>query len=366
MRFDAVYGEPVEGVQVVPVGDRAVAQLLATAHLRVHGRPAGFATGGVVEVVGAGAPAERWVEPDDEVLDVLAGAEAPMVLAGPGVVRDGAVADLHAVAAAASVGVLNTWGAKGAFDWRSRHHLATAGLQQRDFELGGLQAADVVLAVGVDPLEAPPQLWRNGPPRVVEVPTGALGPLAERWHRPHRPIELPPLRSALAEITQAGWTAPGPPLAPSRVTWHYSNLGPGALVAADPGVGGYWVARTLPTIELGSVVVPAERTPGFAAACCLVARLRSPHRPVLAVCDAVPEAVLDVAGSLGVAIPVEVWSPDGDTPDADAHWAVFQQSVAADTTTIASVATDPGQLTAMVDAAGPVIAWGGLAPVLDR
>lgn len=359
--LDGVYGEPLDGVRVVPVEDPGVARLLAAAHARVFGRPAGAAIAGHVEVVGGTDPAARWVEPEAQAVEVLAGAEAPIVLAGPGVVRDGAVADLHAVAAAASVGVLNTWGAKGVFDWRSRHHLATAGLQQRDFELGGVQGADVVLAVGVDPLEAPSELWRNGPARVVEVPTGALGPLAERWHRAHRPIDVPPLRPALAAVTQAGWAAPSPPVAPSRVTWHYGNLGPGALVAADPGVAGYWVARTLPTVELGSVVVPAERAPGFAAACCIVARLRSPGRPVLAVCDEVPRAVLDAAAGLGVAVPVEVWSPDGDALDADAHWARLQELVTAPATTVAGLATDPGQLEAMVAAAGPVTAWGGLA-----
>src|SRR5690606_8381307 len=113
VRFDAVYGEPVAGHRVVAIADPAVARLVATAHGRVHGRPAAVSTGGTIEPVGADAPAGRWVEPDGEVLEALAGAEAPIVLAGPGVVRDGAVADLHAVAAAASVGVLNTWGAKG-------------------------------------------------------------------------------------------------------------------------------------------------------------------------------------------------------------------------------------------------------------
>ena len=55
----------------------------------------------------------------------------------------------------ASLGVLNTWGAKGVFDWRSRHHLATAGLQEHDFALAGLGDADLIVATGVDPDEAP-------------------------------------------------------------------------------------------------------------------------------------------------------------------------------------------------------------------
>src|SRR5687768_2999894 len=80
---------------------------------------------------------ERWVEPTDEVLEQVTAAEAPLVLAGPGVVADGAIPGLQALATAGDLGVVNTWGAKGIFDWRSRHHLATVGLQANDAELAG-------------------------------------------------------------------------------------------------------------------------------------------------------------------------------------------------------------------------------------
>ena len=69
-------------------------------------------------VAGTFRPIEDYVA----VIDV---AERPVVLAGPGVAREWAVAGLHRFADRASVGVLNTWGAKGVFDWRSPHHLAT-------------------------------------------------------------------------------------------------------------------------------------------------------------------------------------------------------------------------------------------------
>ncbi len=182
---------------------------MAAAHRRVHGRPAavhdssgelvvGNPTGGRPVDVSAGdlldlvpllasgsawlrlaidleapvpdvapprpAPVDRWREPDGAVVAALQAADRPVLLAGPGVVTAGAVPGLHALAAAASLGVLNTWGAKGVFDWRSRHHLATAGLQERDFALAGLGDADLIVATGVDPDEAPPSpLARPGP-----------------------------------------------------------------------------------------------------------------------------------------------------------------------------------------------------------
>jgi thiamine pyrophosphate-dependent acetolactate synthase large subunit-like protein len=412
---DAVYGRPLAGVDVVPVASADVATLMAEAHSRVHGRPAAVHRGSGVVVVGAGtdagvsatatissaddllaaadtihaagssaaglaitveldpdAPAsdvvppqpvltDRWVEPDDAEVARLRAAANPVMLVGPGVVRAGAVPGLHAVAAAANLGVLNTWGAKGVFDWRSRHHLATAGLQAGDFELAGLGGADLIVAAGVDSAEAGGDRWRLAP--VVEVTPGALDPLAGRWSRPLADIPMPPLRSDLARVTQEGWASTSVPLAPSLVTRHYGTVfGAGGLVAADPGVAGYWVARTFATTEVGGAQVPASRaSAGFAVACALVARLRAPGRPVLAavdgpVADIVHEA-LDTASALGVGLPVEAWSPDGHGVTAGDHLARLRRLVHDDTPAVVELTTDETQLTRMIGIAGEVVAW---------
>jgi thiamine pyrophosphate-dependent enzyme len=409
---DAVYGRPLAGVAVVDVPDLRAAALLAAAHHRVHGRPAAVHGGDGDVVVGTGAAAAhvvstaedllagvplvaagearlrlgldpvapapdlvpprppapgRWVEPHDAVVAAVSAAARPVVLAGPGVVAAGAVPGLHAVAAAAGVGVLNTWGAKGVFDWRSRHHLATAGLQADDFALAGFGAADLIVATGVDPDEAPADRWRLAP--VVDVPPAALDPLAARWARPLADIPMPPLRTGLARVTQEGWSAAGPPLAPSLVTRHYAQaIGAGGLVAADPGVAGYWVARTFATTELGGVHVPGSaRAAGTAAASAVVARLRSPGRAVLAAVDGrdrgvddATGAVLEAARRLGVAVPLAVWDPAGAPLGADDHLAQLEEALVSDAPAPVVLATDPAQLARMVDVAGDVVAWGGL------
>jgi thiamine pyrophosphate-dependent acetolactate synthase large subunit-like protein len=399
---DAVYGEPLPGVHVTAVPADA-APVLATAHTRVFGTPAAvhcdgtltIGAGGPPHVVRAGAdlldalpddatvrieidvfagapdvvppaPAhpDGWRDPEEADVAPLAAASAPAVLAGPGVVHDGAVAGLNAFATAGDVGVLNTWGAKGVFHWRSRHHWATVGLQAEDFHLGGLASADLIVATGIDPDEAPDGTWQVAP--VLPVEPALLAPLAERWRRPARPLEVPPLRAGLAAVTQDGWASTSVPLAPSRVTMHYGQVfGRGGLVAADAGTAGYWVARTFSTTELGTVHVPARPIPGFAAACALVARLRQPARPVLAVVDRVDEAtsaVLHAAATLGVPVPLEVWTPDGVALGPDAHLARLRHLALAPGQAARPVvlATDLAQLPRMVDVAGPVIAWGGL------
>jgi len=416
----AVFGDELPGVPVVATPSAASAALLAGLHARIHGGLAASAHDGLLivtdgsalsapspspvrvdspEAVAAVAPAlahaqtagmavvvqldldltapvdtdvavtppdvvDRWVEPDADAIGALGAARSPIVLAGPGVIRAGAVPGLHAFATAGRLGVLNTWGAKGVFDWRSRHHLATAGLQAEDFTLGGLADADLIVAVGVDEGEAPADRWQTLAP-VLGISPGEMDPLSQVWSRSAEWPDVPELRTRLAGVTQAGWADERLPLMPTRVTRAYgAALGDGGLVAADAGVAGYWVARTFATTRLGGAQVPAEVVPGFAVAAALVARLRAPSRPVLAVLDAAPEGaaleVLDLADRLGLGIGVEVWSADGDRLDADAHLARLRRLATVDRSEVVTLATSPDQLPQMVEAAGPIVAWPSL------
>lgn len=409
--IEAVYGQPVPGLPVVEVRDPAVAPVFAAAHRRVHGVGAAVHHDGWLlvdgAVLGAGALAvavrtpddlaglldrlvaappggtvvhldadldaivvdpgivpevrPRWIAADPDVLAVLEGATEPVVLAGPGIVHDGAVGGLHAFAAAGGVGVLNTWGAKGVYDWRSRHHWATIGLQELDFELGGLAVADLIVATGLDARESPESRWRLAPS--ITVPPGMLDALSEHWVRPRADIAMPVLRDRLGAVAQAGWASSGSPMPPSRVTLSYAEaFGSGGMVAADPGTAGYWVARTFTTTELGGAIVPAEADAhGVAAAAVVIARLARPGRRTLAVVDGpvseIVMAVLEVGDALGAPVGVEVWDPSGPRLDVDAHRDRLRSLAAVERSIVAPLATDGRQMAQMIDAAGPVVAW---------
>jgi hypothetical protein len=410
--IDATYGAPFGALEAIPVA-ATVAPLLAAAHQRVHGaRAAAHRGGGVFWLPGLDdeprrtieadsaealvaalpalsssgevelrialdpdqpvedsvppplAPGDSWLEPAEDAVEAAGAATSVVLLAGPGVIRDGAVPGLHDLAVSAGVGVLNTWGAKGVFDWRSRHHLATVGLQADDFVLSGLDRADLIIATGLDPSESPDSRWRLAP--ALTVPPAGLAPLAERWTTRRRPpLTMPPLRARLAEVTQRGWRVAASPLPPSRATMHYAEcVAAGALVAADAGDAGFWVARTLGTTRLGAVIVPPTSARGFAAACVAVSLLRHPGRPALAVIDlADAEAtalVVDAAAALGVGVPVEAWDPDGDRLDADAHRKRLRRLVLGGLPArdrLCTLATDPRQLSEMIGVAGPIVAW---------
>jgi len=303
--------------------------------------------------------------------EVLLGARRPVVLAGPGVVRTGNVDGLRELAQAAVVGVLNTWGAKGVFPWDDPHHLGTIGLQARDFELAGLGDADLIITTGLDPAEAPPARWRLAP--WVEIPPARL-PEAASWfgdRPPDRSVEAlakPPLWDLVAGVTQAGWANESLPLRPSRATRALAQaVGPDGLVVADPGVAGFWVARTFPTTTVGSVFVSSDRSqPGQAAAAALASRLAHPGRRVLLVADDPLDEptlkVLATAEALGTGFGVELWGDHGPQLGPVEHARRLVELAdprhgGGDHCRTEQLCVDSGQLQAMVAAAGPVIAW---------
>jgi thiamine pyrophosphate-dependent acetolactate synthase large subunit-like protein len=411
MGVDAVFGVPFDGVRVVGVSDGAIAEVLALAHQQVHRRVALVHAGDGRFVRPSASPDEEvvtlrsvdelwdlcsqamtgrvpgtirleldphapvganswpvapdsagWDESTNPAGELVRASQTVVVLAGPGVVDCGAQAGLHALAAAASVGVLNTWGAKGLFDWRSRHHLATVGLQEQDFELGGLAQADLIVATGLDPFEAPDERWRIAP--AVVVSPDALGPMSETLGRPRREIPETPLRTRLGSVTQKGWIRESAPLPPTRVTRQYAlSLGASGLVSADAGVAGYWVARTFSTTRLGTTVVPNTPTPGFAVAAVIVARMAQPWRPALAVVNGTPDAItlglLDEAARMGIGVGVEAWDGAGPALDGAAHMDRLRRLIVTRTQDVVGLSTDGGQIDEMIEAAGPIIAWRG-------
>jgi hypothetical protein len=288
-----------------------------------------------------------------------------VVLAGPGVVRQGQVTALQAFAAQAGVGVLNTWGAKGVFRWDSPHHLGTGGLQERDFELAGVPDAELVIAVGIDEDESARARFEFG--HVLDVQPESLAALAFGWAPPTREPERPALYRELSAALGPHYTSDDVPLRPARAAGDLSAALPaGALVVADPGPAGLWVARAFPTTEPGSVVVPATVAPGFSAAAALVAALDG--RPAIAVTtdpvDRETELVLDLARALDLPIALEVWGADAPLASPAARVDALAAVLATPRgVTVLPVPVDFSHTRTLVEVAGPVVAWGasGLA-----
>ncbi len=245
--------------------------------------------------------------------------------------RDRAVDGLRELAAAAHVGVANTWGAKGVFNWDSPHHLGTCGLQARDFELLGFRDLDLLWTVGLDQDESPRARYDLGA-RVVSIQPADLAPFATQVARSSFPIEPPPLFERLAAVAQPGYVDERFPMHPARAVMEIKRrMPPNGLVTAAPGPAGLWVARTFPTDAPGTVIVPAVATPGIGVAVALAAARAG--IPATAVetdpLDDTSRALLELAEQLDAPVTTEVWGDE----------------------------VDLSLTSLLVDAAGPVVAW---------
>ena len=287
------------------------------------------------------------------------------MLAGPGVIDDGAIDGLRAFAAAGNLGVANTWGAKGVFAWDSPHHLGTCGLQARDFELLGFASADLIVATGLAETESPQDRYALAPVEVVEpadlvVRSGEFVSVVESW-----PNELHP---RLAAIAMPGYVDEKVPLHPSRASRELGIVLPATgVVIAEPGIAGLWVARTFPTpalaaSELRRVVVPAVREPGVAMRGALTAARAG--RPAIAVTtgpiDDATARAFEEAERDRVSVILVVWTEHGSLRDVDEHRQRLGDALEALTPMLLEVPVALDDTALLVDAAGEVVAWGGL------
>ncbi|HKA93424.1 MAG TPA: thiamine pyrophosphate-binding protein, partial [Acidimicrobiia bacterium] len=255
----------------------------------------------------------------------------------------------------------NTWGAKGVLRWDSAHHMGTCGLQAHDFELLGLGGYDVIVATGIDPAESPPERFGLAP--VVEVPARELGRLAREIRPAPGEIRSNDLYARLSKVAQPGYVDGHVPLHPARAVADVRAVLPaGGVVTAEPGMAGLWVARTFPTTDPGTVVVPATARRGVAAALALTAALHGV--PAIAVTtdpiDPTTLGVLKLATELGAAFVVDVWGAGGPVRRVEDHVAQLQAAVAEPGVTIVDLPVDRSLTRKLVSAAGPVVAWGGL------
>src|SRR5712691_12868762 len=102
--------------------------------------------------------------------DIINRAEHPLILAGNGVIRGRASMELTSLAARAQIPVVTTFMAKGAI--AVDHPLArtTVGLASDDPVRVGFTSADVVIAVGYDPVEYSAAQWNpSGQLQIVHI-----------------------------------------------------------------------------------------------------------------------------------------------------------------------------------------------------
>ncbi|HYJ61363.1 MAG TPA: acetolactate synthase large subunit, partial [Actinomycetota bacterium] len=217
---------------------------------------------------------------DDQVhraAHVLAEARHPVVLAGAGVARDGAMAELRRFSEALRIPVATTFQGKGVFPDDHQHALGTIGFMVKDYANFGFDRADVVVAVGYDLVEWSPVRWNpSGDKRIIHVHRtvaevdahyglevglqGSIGEslvaLAESGEIHPISGDVPPVKELLREELAHGAEDDAFPVAPARVVADIrAAMGRADIVLTDTGAAKMWMARLYPTYEPNTCLI---------------------------------------------------------------------------------------------------------------
>ena len=269
----------------------------------------------------------------DEVAALLDAAHAPLIMAGNGVVRMGASAQLVAFAEALNIPVVTTFMAKGVIPASHKLLLGTAGLNSNDYSFCGFKQADLIICVGYDMVEYHPYLWRRDENKLVHIHAtpaevdehyivdggvvaqigASLDALRERCRRHRFRVANTPRRNLLDEIAAYAEDT-GYPVKPQKIINDIrAALGPDDIVISDVGAHKMWLARLYQAERPNTFIVSnGFAAMGIAVPGAVAAGLVHPDRVVLAVTGdggfMLNSQELETAVRLGVSFVVLIWN----------------------------------------------------------
>jgi acetolactate synthase-1/2/3 large subunit len=247
-----------------------------------------------------------YPEPGYEILahavSLIKNARMPLVLAGNGVIRGNASKELTSFVSKTKIGVTTTFMGAGALPADDECFISTVGLQSRDYISCGFDNADLIIAVGYDPVEFSPRFWnRDGAKRIIHIDFTPPEIDAD-----YRALELlGDIKTTLSTITQSidfegedsyyhklklyadhalHFSTSGFPLKPLRIISDIRRtLGRSDILVSDVGAHKIWIARFYPAYEENTVLISnGFASMGFAIPAAISSKLLYPGKKVVA------------------------------------------------------------------------------------
>ncbi len=264
------------------------------------------------------------------VRDILSSSARPLVLAGHGVLREGAVSALKRFCESWSLPVGCTWMAAGAMPFDHDLSLGTVGMRSSDLVKDCYEEADAVLLLGFDSTEFQPQYWNRGNAkriaylgrsepiacRNLQLECTALGDLPdsldrlslnatprEEWHSAHR-------RKLMEDVNQE---ADGPK---TLVQAMRRCMGRDDIMVSDVGAHLIWLAKYYPAFAPNTLLLQNGLiSMGVAIPSAIAAKLVHPERKVCATVGdggfLMSAAELETAKRLGVNFVTVIFNDGG-------------------------------------------------------
>ncbi|HXX53006.1 MAG TPA: acetolactate synthase large subunit [Thermodesulfovibrionales bacterium] len=232
--------------------------------------------------------------------EMIRKARQPLILAGNAVIRGNATTHLARFSGKLKIPVTTTFMGMGAIPADDDLFISTTGLQARDYISCGFDRADLIIAVGYDPVEFNPNYW-DGRKDILHINFTAAD-----VDKHYRAIELVgDIRDSLSLLTESltdekdpsyfvalkgfaenilGPTQKGFPLKPLRVIQGMrKSLGREDILISDVGAHKIWISRFYPAYGPDTVIISnGLAAMGIAIPAAISAKLLFPHKKVIA------------------------------------------------------------------------------------
>jgi acetolactate synthase-1/2/3 large subunit len=247
-------------------------------------------------------PPDKKIE---EAARLIGQAKYPIVLAGNGVVRQGAAESLRSFVNVLRLPVANTFMAKGLIPFSNELFLGTIGLKARDIPWFAFEKADCVICVGYDMVEYHPDMWNPNADKTIihidaqpaevdacyKVATGLLGDIGESLSgialrtKPRADNPFKAIRKAVIEDRAQYSDDQGFPVKPQKILWDLRQaLGPSDIVISDVGAHKMWTSRMYKAEEANTCIISnGFASMGIGVPGALAAKLAYPDRKVVTV-----------------------------------------------------------------------------------
>ena len=247
-------------------------------------------------------PPDKKIE---EAARLIGHAKYPIVLAGNGVVRQGAAESLRSFVNLLRLPVANTFMAKGLIPFSNELFLGTIGLKARDIPWFAFEKADCVICVGYDMVEYHPDMWNPNADKTIihidaqpaevdacyNVATGLLGDIGESLRgialrtKPRADNPFKAIRKAVIEDRAQYSDDQAFPIKPQKILWDLRQaLDPSDIVISDVGAHKMWTSRMYKAEEPNTCIISnGFASMGIGVPGALAAKLAYPDRKVVTV-----------------------------------------------------------------------------------
>jgi acetolactate synthase-1/2/3 large subunit len=241
----------------------------------------------------------------EQAAKIISEAKYPVIIAGNGVIRQGAADSLISFAEVLRIPVANTFMAKGVMPFSNRLSLGTIGLKAHDLPWFAVEKADVVICVGYDMVEYHPEMWNpNGDKTIVHIDAlpaevderyilavGALGDIGASLRgialraKPQPSAPFQAVRAAIVADRAAYADDRGFPVKPQKIVWDLREvLGADDIVISDVGAHKMWMSRMYRAERPNTCIISnGFASMGIAVPGAIAAKLAYPQRKVVAV-----------------------------------------------------------------------------------